>query len=46
MRGGPAEAVRRPVFARVFPALSRAVEAGGLATHRAHLQAWPDGSSR
>lgn len=39
MRGGAAEAVRHPVFARVFPALSRAMEAGGMATHRAHLQA-------
>ncbi len=31
--------VRRPVFARTFPVMSRAMEAGGMAGHRGRLQA-------
>ena len=34
-----ASAVSRPVFARAFPAMSRALEAGGIAGHREDLLA-------
>lgn len=39
MTTGPATRVSRPVFARTFPVLSRAMEAGGMADYRDQLQA-------
>jgi ubiquinone/menaquinone biosynthesis C-methylase UbiE len=39
MTGRPATRVRRPVFARTFPVMSRAMEAGGMAGRRGGLQA-------
>lgn len=33
MKTGPATGVSRPVFARTFPVLSRAMKAGGMADY-------------
>jgi hypothetical protein len=35
----PAERVSNPLFARIFPRLSKTMEAGGMAAHRERLLA-------